>query len=388
MLLIPRLLFFFASLLTLNLFSVDFHDFDFYQGKLTEEEVALKIQKYLEKDESIKSFYRLTPDALYIGDLDQQGQDYILKLSSISSNIPQKKFKGNGLKNVKIAIDPGHFGGELAEIEERRIDIPAEKTRNNKRICFSEGDLTYLTARALQKLLESEGAEVMITRPGLGRGCIDLSFFEWIQNHDSLKGKASSLSKLFRDEYNKLDLIARAEKINAFSPDLTLVIHYNAHLTDEEKEKKAVLTECNYNLAFIPGAFGKNELNRLRDRYEFLRLIVSDDIEESLKLSSHIVNQLVANLNTPLIDENEKTSYTKASCLLQDQGIYSRNLALTRLVHGPVCYGETLVQNNVEEVYRLSSHEITIGGVPCSKRIQQVAEGYFEGIKEYLNEAP
>jgi len=89
-----------------------------------------------------------------------------------------------------------------------------------------------------------------------------------------------------------------------------------------------------------------------------------------------------------LIDDNEKTSYTKASCLLQDQGIYSRNLALTRLVHGPVCYGETLVQNNEEEVYRLSSHDAIIAGIPCSKRIQEVAEGYFEGIKEYLNDMP
>jgi N-acetylmuramoyl-L-alanine amidase len=370
--------------LSQSLFCVDFHDFDIYQYKLTDAEIELRIKTYLEKDQTIQRFYHLTPQAFYIGDLDQQQVDYILYLNTAISISSDASKTSSGLKNKRIAIDPGHFGGKLAELEERYVAVPAEKTRNNQPILFHEGDLTYLTALELQRLLEAEGALVLVTRSGMGLGAIQEDFVEWMETHPELGKSGSSLPKIFRNYYNKEDLIERAKKINDFYPDITIVIHYNAHLTDQEKEEKTILTQSNYNLAFIPGSFCANELNATRDRYEFLRLIVTDDVDRSLKLSEHIVTQFVDKLNVPLIAEGEKTSYTDAVCLIQKPGIYCRNLALTRLVHGPICYGETLIQNNEDEVYRLSASDHSIAGNPCSKRIEEVAQAYFEGIKAYF----
>jgi N-acetylmuramoyl-L-alanine amidase len=388
MVLVTRLLFPVFVFMTQILLSVDFHDFDTYQWKLNNKEIERKLKTYLEKDQAIRRFYYLTPEALYIGDLAHQQVDYVLHLNATLPISCDKHKTCTSLKNVKIAIDPGHFGGRFAVLEERYVDVPAEKTKDNQPICFHEGDLTYLTAVELQRLLEAEGALVLITRPGIGLGAITEGFFEWIEKHRDLLESGLSLSKIFRNYYNKEDLIKRAAKINFFSPEITVVIHYNAHLTDEEKKQQAIFTQSNYNLAFIPGAFGADELTSVNDRYEFLRLIVSDQIDESLKLSQCIVTEFVKKLDVPLIAENEKTSYTDAFCLIQKPGIYCRNLALTRLVHSPVCYGETLIQNNQNEVYRLSQHDTSIAGIACSKRIKEVAQAYFEGIRTYFNSVP
>lgn len=377
-------------LIVKNLFSFDFHDFDPYQYKLTAEEVEIKIKTFLEKDQSISGFYQLTKDVLYIGDLAHQQIDYELHLNHTSQSVFKKGIAHDNrdayyvsLENVRVAIDPGHFGGDLAEIEGWNVKIPAEKTNENQPISFNEGTLTYLTAIALKSLLEAEGAIVFITRPGIGQGAIKEPFSEWIEKHPLLLKSGDSLSKIFRKYYNQEDLAARAKDINSFAPDITIIIHYNSHLTDLEKKQKALLTQSNFNLVFIPGAFCANELNRIEDRYEFLRLIVTDDIEQSLKLSQQIICEFVDKLNVPMISDDEKTSYIDKTCFIQP-GIYSRNLVLTRLVHSPLCYGEALVQNNENEIYRLWQNDILIAGQPCPKRAYEVAQAYFTGIKNYF----
>src|SRR6185437_12687770 len=105
---------------------------------------------------------------------------------------------------------------------------------------------------------------------------------------------------------------------------------------------------------------------------------------ESLKLSQQIAAQFSKHLQVPLISDREPVSYTHTVSIKLEEGIYARNLALTRLVHSPLCYGESLVQNNEKEVIRLATHDTEIGGIPCSKRIKQVARAYFEGIRAYF----
>lgn len=362
-----RLFIFAWILVSHSLFGIDFCDFDAYQCTLTAQEIDLKIKGFLEKDPEIRRWFRLTPEVFCIGDLERGEIDYTLRLRS--EVLPQSDPSCHQLKNLRIALDPGHFGGCFADLEERLLVIPAEQTKSQTPIRLQEGDLTYLTALELKRLLEAEGALVMISRPGIGQGALKENFFQW-------RNQCSQNSVQYFSDYNKVDLRERAEKINAFAPDLTIVIHFNV-------DSEAPLTQFNYNLAFIPGAFCAGELKQPRDRYEFLRLIVTQDLERSLKLSESITEQWVAVLKIPLINQNQKTNYLDAACLFKKPGIYCRNLALTRLIHSPLCYGETLLQNNEIEIYRLSSHDISIGGFPCSKRIAEVAQAYFEGIKRY-----
>jgi len=98
-----------------------------------------------------------------------------------------------------------------------------------------------------------------------------------------------------------------------------------------------------------------------------------------------MIQALVEKTNVPAaLDSN--AVYLKDNCMKTDVvGVYCRNLTLTRKVKGVVCYGESLYQDNVNECKALSKKEVKIGEVETSKRVEEVANAYFEGILNYIN---
>jgi N-acetylmuramoyl-L-alanine amidase len=371
-----------------RLFSGSFSDFDAYQGCLTQDEVALKVEHFLQKDADVSDYYTLSKHELKIFNLPKNHPEavceYVLSLAekgeSKSALRGKKDFIG-----LKVALDPGHLGGRMAYLEERFVSMESsEELGENPNLSFNEGTLTFLTALYLKELLEGEGAEVMLTRDAIGHGAYPSTFFEWLEKMVDPLFERMSLSKIFRTQYNLLDLRARAKKINDFSPDLTLVIHYNAHESESKEFQKTKATSQNFSLTFVPGAFCQGELNSEQARYEFIRLVVTDAIDQSLVLGQCIQSAFVQHLEVPPLMDESAVKYIARCCLKVGEGVYARNLALTRCVHGPVAYGESLLQNNLEECKRLCSEECSIQGIPCSCRVKQVAEAYFEGIKAYL----
>ena len=236
----------------------------------------------------------------------------------------------------------------------------------------------------LKTLLEREGMVVMMTRNGIGKGAYRENFFDWLRARPELWSEKNSLSSLFCGHYNILDLYARVEKIRDFKPDISVIIHYNSHCPGEGLLSNHHPTAQNYNMVFIPGAFCSKELDSERSRYEFIRLLISDDLAQSQKLGKALLGAFCRFLKVPPVTEEDGARYLSRTCIEIEPGIFSRNLALTRLVHGPVAYCETLIQNNDEECLSLGRKDITIDGVCCSSRIKEVAEAYFEGIIDYL----
>jgi hypothetical protein len=153
---------------------------------------------------------------------------------------------------------------------------------------------------------------------------------------------------------------------------------------DKEAASNHFTCSGNFNMAFIPGAFCRGELAEFENRVEFLRLLTTNDLRESLSLSEKIVEAFTEKLHVPVVCKEDNARYLERVCLEAGKGVYARNLALTRLVRGPVCYGETLVQNNIDECVNLAKTDFVIDGRRCSSRVKQVAEAYFEGIKRYL----
>lgn len=370
-----------------QLLGVSFNDFDVYQNQLTFEEVESKIKKFLEKEPEVNRFYRLTEDRFELINPDQKTIDYTLYLgSSDQKTLPLTfsifKNSSNRSKKIKIAIDAGHFGGDLARLEQRYIDIPETELGTKEAIRFDEGTLALLTALELRNLLQKEGFEVFLSRKEIGKGAIKKDFFDWLKDNKALWESKKNLSELFT-LYNQADLICRAQLINDFQPDLTLIIHYNASGIKRREDGTNPLSPLNYNLAFIPGSFGKNELNTEEDRYEFLRLIVTDDLDQSLSLSRKIVEHFTIELKLPLMDLSHLLP-SQTLWTIHEKGIFGRNLSLTRRIHGPLCYGETLIQDNELECQILSLKNAEIEGIVCSSRIKQVAQAYLKGILAYL----
>ncbi len=365
----------------------DYHDFDTYQNRFDRSYVEHKIRKYLQKDSEIENYFTITEKGffLYSSPLKKTRNEpeYVLTFTEKGEILHKEKKKS--LVGAKIAIDPGHFGGEYAELEERFIDMKVyENGKASHPVRFNEGTLTLLTALVLKDRLEKEGAVVFLTKDQIGKGVYREDFFTWMQSHREFWNTSMTIPQIFRTFYNPLDLLARAERINQFRPDVTIIIHYNADDARDPATLRTGPSNENYNMVFIPGAFSKTELAKEENRYEFLRLLVTTDEENSERLSTLILREFVQVLDVPAVTQYNAAPYLHRVCLKLNEGVYARNLCLTRMVHGPLCYGETLLQNNNKESLKLAKNDAEIRGISCPSRVIEVAEGYFLGIKKYF----
>jgi N-acetylmuramoyl-L-alanine amidase len=262
---------------------------------------------------------------------------------------------------------------------------------------FYEAELTYITSLLLKEKLEKAGAKVLLTRDKMCGGANDIDFNTWLENSfekevDSLfkigeinlKEKNDLMSKnnlrLKFKLYNNLDFRKRAEKINAFNPHITIIIHYNVDADNTPWDKPS---NKNLNMIFIPGAFAKGELNKKEERFHFLRLLVCDDIDQSYQLAQSNASAFTEVLNIPLAKQNE-CKYLDEYCTALKDGIFIRNLSLLRLVKGAVIYGETLYQDNIAEIEKLTKKTKEYHNIKYSERIEDVTNAYFKGILDYF----
>jgi hypothetical protein len=139
-------------------------------------------------------------------------------------------------------------------------------------------------------------------------------------------------------------------------------------------------------MAFVGGGFAADELDKPEARIDFLRLLLTDDIEHSINFSKYIVNSLSKKLGVPTALDS-CAIYLRDNCITTGvNGVFCRNLTLTRTVKGTLCYGESLYQDNINECKALSKKEITVDGIRTSKRVEEVADAYFQGIMNYVKE--
>lgn len=303
------------------------------------------------------------------------------------------------LAGLKIAIDPGHIAGdmEMGDIEKKCLTFKCDSLKGLvDSIAIAEGVLTFATAKLLKDKLEAEGAEVFMTRTSNSSSAYGVTFESWLETNfkttvDSLykvgkinpgqkqfflSDKASKRDK-FRVIFKDVELARRAEIINTYKPDFTIIIHYNV---DEKNTGWVKPADKNFNMTFVGGAFMKNDLSTPEKRFAFLRLLISNDLEKSILLSSAMVKSFEKNLNVKTASMKDAT-YLSAGCLSAGEpGVYCRNLQLTRFIQGPLVYGETLYQDNIQECIALNKE--------CDKtknvRVQQVADSYFQGILNYV----
>lgn len=391
-----------------------------------------KIRTYLDKENALTSFYSISPDGIKIfsspGDksagkceftVDWKDVETFRKdLKSYRMAELMNKYSGHYDKSVpvcvealheevqsknpeglfngyRIAIDPGHTAGTIAEgeVEQKFLKFNPNPVFGLKdSIQLAEGMLTYATAALLKEKLEQEGAAVFLTRPFNGSTAYGVTFDDWLKSNYknrilSLYPNAAERRNWFLTKATKKDkfklifkdmeLQKRAELINDYHPDFTVIIHYNVDETNTGWTKPGTK---NFSMAFIGGAFMKSDLSSREKRFEFLRMIVSTDIELSLVLSESVVKSLENNLNVKAASAGDATYLSKGCLYAGKKGVFCRNLQLTRYIHGPLVYGETLYQDNMSECLLLNLESDKLK----NPRVQQAADAYFKGIKEYV----
>jgi N-acetylmuramoyl-L-alanine amidase len=315
-----------------------------------------------------------------------------------SQGVPTTK---SGLKNRRIAIDPGHFAGNVtdARVEQKFICFAPSPLNNFKdTLQFNEGFLTHATAQILKHQLEEQGAIVMLTRAQQNYTAFGLTYNDWyeskrmtvldsllkIKNIEQKKYEAlkkQTKEKLFWDFFRDYELAERARKINAFKPDATVIIHYNV---DETNKDWLNPTSKNFTMSFIGGGMAKDNFGKTSSKIHFLRLLLSNQLPESEKLASLTVNLFNQDLKIPIAKQSNAT-YLNESCIkTKSAGVFCRNLALCRVINSPLVYGETLYQDNNQECLLLSKNDFEIYNLKVPKRISLVANCYYKALESFF----
>jgi N-acetylmuramoyl-L-alanine amidase len=319
---------------------------------------------------------------------------------------PSKSFSANDnmpLKGYKIAIDPGHSGTNLQEAKlEQKYLYFATSAGASDSVKLFESALTFNTASLLKKMLEDKGAEVLLTRAQADYTAFDCTLTDWLKFHkkrslDSLKqiGQISPSRhqellkctdyKLFWDFFRDYDLSYRASKINVFKPDVTLIVHYNV---DEKNVPWQQFSPKDFTMSFIGGAFTADNLEKNESQLNFIRMLLSPQLNQSQKLAAATVQQFNQQLNIPIAKTND-ADYLKNNCLTTPSaGVYCRNLALCRKINSPLVYGESLYQDNEMEARALMKRDLMVGPTATNDRLHLVAKSYFEGLMAYLKAKP
>lgn len=310
-----------------------------------------------------------------------------------------KRRKGLPLQGYRVAIDPGHFGANLrdADVEQKFLYFPLDSTGKDSVKIF-ESELTFNTGLIVKKMLEEQGVSVLLTRDREDHTSYDCSYDDWLKKHkrrvlDSLRLRKELTDekfqrlitlengKFFREFFKEFDLLHRAERINNFNPHATLIIHYNV---DEKNIGWKKTTEKNFTMAFVPGAFTRDNFEKASTRIHFLRLLLTKEVEQSERISARAVEGFAKHLGIPAASQTD-ASYLKENCMLTNsKGVYARNLVMCRLVNSPLVYGEALYQDNEKECRELMKRDLDKFGVRTNIRLYKSALCYYLSLQAFL----
>lgn len=128
------LLTFLSLLYSVSLKAIDYSYLDQFQRQSSRDEVEQRL-KFMMNHPSLLDFLTFYNDRLEVyKDQSWTELDYVYYYRL--ENEPPIALPSHSMKGLKVAIDPGHIGGNFAVIEERYIEMLYDPS-----ITFAEGDL-------------------------------------------------------------------------------------------------------------------------------------------------------------------------------------------------------------------------------------------------------
>ena len=290
--------------------------------------------------------------------------------------------EGKPLHGVKIALDPGHLGGQWAKMEERWL-------RAGEGPPVQEGDLTLRIAKMLAARLEALGAQAVLTRTKPGPVTPDRPGQLRSAAAASLKDRELPItSKSIQKESERLfyrvsEIRHRAGLVNEkFRPDLVVCLHLNAE--DWGNESHPRLVSDNHLHLLITGTWSARELDYEDQRFEMLRKLLGRTLPEELAASEAMAAVMARRTGLP--------PYTYPSANARRVGsnpyVWARNLLANRLFQCPVIYIEPYVMNNREVIARIHAGdyegERVVAGRPRPSIFREYADAVAEGLAQHF----
>ena len=283
----------------------------------------------------------------------------------------------------RIAVDPGHWGGAWSAAEKRQF-------RREGGPLLREGDLSWATARLVERDLRGLGQDVRLLRGPPPQApftrAVDPSFDPdrerrvWMAMHAvayprwlsplavwQLRRQGERFAReSAHDLYTQHELRRRAAVAEAFAPDVTLSLHYNFTLQDR-----------NGVLVFLAGNFLPHELVTRSQRFWALRHVLDGSLEHSRRLASAMGRALMQQFDLPALGA-EGPAWLPVD---PQHGVFARNLAILRRTPGVSLVLEGPCLNQTDEYPRMSGQDIEVDGRRYPMRIRQYADAVLAGLQ-------
>lgn len=314
-----------------------------------------------------------------------------------AQSLPRKKPAGP-LSGVKIALDPGHIGGEWAKMEERWFKVgdapPVE-----------EGEMTLRVAKMLAPKLRALGARVSFVRDkakpvtpfrpadfkAAARGVLhssgtDSPRDDFVGPDDPLKEQTVRWQSeiLF---YRSSEIRQRARLVNSrLHPDLVLCLHFNAEAWGDERNPTFI--DNNHLHLLVNGSYSESEIAFDDQRFEMVQRLLSRAYDEEIKIADTVAAALAREMQLP------PYQYTTDNVARVGTSgyVYARNLVATRLYRCPVVFFEPYVMNNAEVFARIQAGDYEgtrpINGVERPSIFREYVDSVVKGLVEYYQAAP
>jgi len=379
-----------------------------FQKTITHDEFEQLLRVYC-PHEANEAFIRVDPDvACILQDRDAQSWFTLRFATSAATrqNFPRtwrpakslpRRRKAGVLSGIKIALDPGHIGGEWAKMEERWF-------KSGDAAPVEEGEMTLKVARMVAEKLRGLGARVSFVREKTepvtpfrpndfretARAMLKASGTE--NPPEEFQGPDDPLKEqtvrwhseiLF---YRTSEIRERARRVNQkLRPDLVLCLHFNAEAWGDERNP--TLTDKNHLHLLVNGSYSPAEIEFDDERFEMLERLLGRNYDEEIQIADTAATAMAKTTGLP------PYQYTtdNATRVGTSGYVYSRNLAATRLFRCPVVYFEPYVMNSTEVFARIQAGDYegtrAINGVERPSIYREYADGVVEGLVEYYKAA-
>ena len=309
---------------------------------------------------------------------------FTLRFSAASCGVPLLRFK-------RIALDPGHIGGEWARMEERFFERGKDRP-------VQEAELNLLVARLLKTRLETAGAQVFLTKDNFEpvtdkrpedfhaqaeqeiQASTRFDVFPPLEREAAFADAVRKRAELIF--YRSSEIAARARRLNeTIKPDLTICLHFNAVEWDDCHD----LVEDNRLVVFVHGNYLASEVKDDEQKLQLISKLLERSHPTELAAAESIAVALANATKLSPVDYGPNSGSIRIG---DNFYVFARNLAANRLVNGPVVFLEPYYQNNrlVYQRIQLGDYEGTrdVNGTPMKSIFREYADAVAQGLAKLV----
>jgi len=360
-----------------------------FQRSISRKDFEALLSSIFTTGEAWKSVVTLSDrEALITTDPTRPGTEFRLEFASPGNETaPPRHWKSASqlpaappdkpLSGLKIAIDPGHIGGEWAKMEERWFVF-----EGGSPVC--EGDLTLKVARLLKTNLETLGATVSLVRDS-AQPLTPLRPKDLLPLVDGSEDPQRQAERLF---YRTAEIRARAELVNlTLKPDLVLCLHFNAEPWGDANHP--TLVDRTHFHILLNGGYTDDEVMMEDQRFELLRKLLQRTHEEEADIGIDVAAAFFSATGLPPYQYNPESR--NARTVAGNPFIWARNLLANRLYDCPVIFLEPYVMNSRTDYARIQAGDYDgireIGGHPFPSIFREYADALSAGLANHYRRA-